>query len=196
MQEYWSVHGGDDESWFSRWVEACALLSRPGVPLLLGYALLAHGSAWTRLLLEFSLPEFVRAAEGVLALPWNGVPVPAPKKKNDRIRGKELFRDRALHLVPSLRTDAYVGRDVEALLIQLYKLRSDCLHGNLPFEQMKALGDQGEERAAKLAYLAEVLAREALLVALRHPDWSVFATRDALEAAWASGAFPASAVAT
>jgi hypothetical protein len=89
-----------------------------------------------------------------------------------------------------LRTDTYVGSGIEGLLLKLYELRSMCVHGKLPFHDMQTRGDAGEEEAAQLSYVAEVLAREVLLFALRRPDWSVFQSRDDLERAWASGAFP------
>jgi hypothetical protein len=127
-------------------------------------------------LLEFSIPEFVRAAEGLIALPPS--------------TGRVLFRDRALRLAPRLRTDVYVGADVEGLLLKLYDLRSDCVHGKVPFHDMQARGGKGEEEAAQLGYVAEVLARETLLLALRRPNWSVFRSRDQLQGAWTSGAFP------
>lgn len=174
---HWAAHGTHDQSWFPLWVEIDELLARrtPRPPIL-GYSLLAYWSASTRRLLEFSIPEFVRAAEGLIALP--------PRT------GRSLFRDRALSLVPNLRTDEYVGADADALLLKLYDLRSDCVHGKVPFHDMQALGDAGEEMAAQLGYVAEVLARESLLLALRRPDWSVFASRDELQRAWHGGAFP------
>jgi hypothetical protein len=164
-----------------RWAEVCWFLRDVQVPQVLAFALMVHRSAWTRRLLEFSIPEFVRAAEGVIALAKG--------------EGAKVFENRARRLVPSLAQDDYVGRDLDRLLPDLYQLRSDCVHGKLPFEDLKAQGPEGWETACQLAYLAEVLAREALLVALRRPDRTVFETRDALAGAWASGAFPASAAA-
>ena len=179
-----------DDSWLVRWAEVCGLLRHVQVPQLLDLALLAHGSAWTQRLLEFSIPEFVRAAEGVLALPDCFVPPYPPR--TDRLGGWNLFRDRALHLVPSLRKDDYVGADAEVLLRELYEARNDCVHGKVPFRTLRSRGAAEFDRACRLAYLAEVLAREALLVALRHHDASVFESREALEGAWATGAFPPS----
>jgi hypothetical protein len=173
---HWSEHGNFDESWFSRWVEIDDLLCRASWPALIAYALLAHGSAWTRPLLEFSVPEFVRAAEGILALAKG--------------MGATTFRERALRIVPALRNNKYVGGSIDSLLLDLYQLRSDCVHGKIPFAKMQARGDEGEEQAAQLAYVAEVVAREALLVALRRPDKTVFESREALEQAWACGTIP------
>jgi hypothetical protein len=174
---HWAAHGTHDQSWFPLWTEIDELFARrtPRPPIL-GYALLAYSSAWTRSLLEFSIPEFVRAAEGIIALP--------PRT------GRALFRDRALALVPSLRTDEYVGADVDGLLLKLYDLRSDCVHGKVPFHDMQSRGEAGEEEAAQLGYVAEVLARDTMLLALRRPDWTVFADRDRLQRAWDGGAFP------
>lgn len=180
LGKQWQMHGRHDESWFSRWVEIDDLLCRRlPMPLVLWYALQSFASARTRPLLEFSVPEFVRAAEGVIAL--------------ERTMGTKKFQERALRVVPSLQTDEYVGANIEALLADLYQLRSDCVHGKLPFRDMEARCDEGAEHAALLAYAAEVLAREALLVVLRHPDRLIFDSREAMERAWASGAFPPAA---
>jgi len=40
-----------------------------------------------------------------------------------------------------------------------YVLRSDCVHGKVPFHDMQARGESGEEEAAQLGYVAQVLAR-------------------------------------
>jgi hypothetical protein len=57
-----------------------------------------------------------------------------------------------------------------SLLLDLYQTRSDCVHGKVPFLELRARGNDGEERAAQLAYVADVLAREGLLAAFRFPD--------------------------
>lgn len=173
---HWQAHGGYDESWFDRWIEIDKLLSLSPWSEILGYALLSHGSARTRQELEFCIPELVRAAEGVIAL--------------DRHMGTNVFKERALLLVPALAADRYVGTEIDALLSELYQARSDCVHGKVPFLELRALGDAGEERAAQLAYVADVLAREALLVAFRSNDQSIFKSREALERAWREERFP------
>lgn len=176
LEKHWSMHGRRDDSWFYQWVEIDELLSSTPLPHIVGYALLAHDSARARKLLEFSIPEFVRAAEGVIALPRN--------------KGAKTFSDRALRLVPRLRTDEFVGADIEQLLLDLYQTRSDCVHGKLPFIDLQALGEKGEDRAAQLNYAADVLARGSLVLALRHSDKSIFETREKLERAWATSTFP------
>ncbi len=135
MQRSWEERGArHDESWFPSWVEVDELLGRrPTRPPILGYAMLSYSSAWTRRLLEFSIPEFVRSVEGIVALPPG--------------QGRTTFRDRSLSLVPSLRTDAYVGANVEELLVRLYVLRNDCVHGKLPFADMQARGGSGSSRS-------------------------------------------------
>ena len=55
---------------------------------------------------------------------------------------------------------------------------------------MRERGDAGVEQAAKLGYVAELIAREGLLRALRRPDWSAFASREEIQSAWDGGAFP------
>lgn len=81
-----------------------------------------------------------------------------------------------------------LGRPVEALerlLVEDHPANvwhAEQLHVRERARQ--ARGDAGEELAAQLGYVAEVLARESLLLALRRPDWSVFASRDELQCAW------------
>jgi hypothetical protein len=186
-EKYWAVQRpllrsrveasrGPDVSWYGRWLEIDELLTSTPYSNLLGLALLAHGSARTRPELEFAIPELVRAAEGVLAL--------------ERGMGAKMFGERALRIAPGLATDEYVGPEIGALLPELYQARSDCVHGKVPFLGLQALGPEGEDRAGQLAYVAEVLAREALVKALRFPDRSIFESRDQLELAWAGSAFP------
>src|SRR5207237_2020503 len=103
--------------------------------------------ALTTVELEFSIPDLVRAAEGVLGM----------DKKNV---GAPVFKQRALRLVPQLKSDLYVGGEIEDLLLELYRHRNDCLHGKIPFLNLKALGEAGVERASQIAYVADVLARE------------------------------------
>jgi hypothetical protein len=185
MQRSWDEHGArHDQSWFRSWVEVDELLGRgPTRPPILGYAMLSYSSAWTRRLLEFAIPEFVRAAEGVIAIPR------AARDRNGASM-QETFCERARRLAPRLARDEYIGADFDALLPKLYQLRSDCVHGKLPFAGMQAFGEAGKDQAAQLNYVAEVLAREALLLALRRQDWSIFESREVLESAWATGAFP------
>lgn len=123
----------------------------------------------TRRELEFRIPELVRTAEGVIALP--------------RGSGRELFRERAQQLASELQTDAFVGAELGDLLLELYDLRSACVHGKVPFLNLQKLGDAGVLRAGKLSFVAENLARVALLVALRAPRPDVFVSREGLEGA-------------
>jgi hypothetical protein len=104
--------------------------------------------------------------------------------------GATVFRDRALALAPQLATDRYLEGSAEQLLLELYQARSDCVHGKVPFLDLRAQGEEGLDRAAQLAYVADVLAREALLAALKFRDRSIFASRAALEGAWQRQAFP------
>ncbi len=175
----WATHGRLGDTWFEPWIEIDRLLSAGSLSDILGYALRSHSKAKCEPALDFSIPAFVRAAEGVIGLPRHMGNGPG-------------FKDRALLLVPSLNTDPYVAGDAENLLLELYQLRNDCVHGKVPFLKLRSQGAAGEERAAKLQFVAETVAREALLVALRFPDQSQFATRDALEKAWSAGTFPAS----
>jgi hypothetical protein len=104
--------------------------------------------------------------------------------------GRELFRDRAQQLASELRMDAFVGAELGGLLLELYDLRSACVHGKVPFLDLQKMGDAGALRAGKLSFVAEKLARAALLVALRSDRVETFATREDLERAWKEGTFP------
>jgi len=59
----------------------------------------------TRRELEFGIPELVRTAESVIALP--------------KASGRELFRDRAQQRAPEMHSDAWVGADLGDLLLEL-----------------------------------------------------------------------------
>jgi hypothetical protein len=55
-----------------------------------------------------------------------------------------------------------------------------------PFEEMMTASDAGRLRAAQYEYAAELVARELLLWAIRHPQRDeLFRDRGALEQAWA-----------
>lgn len=181
FKKEWEATRRVREAWFSRWLEVDRLLSAVPWPPILMYALLAHGNARTSLELEFAVPGLVRAAEGVLAL---------PKGKEG---GAKNFASRALLLVPCLAGHPYLDGDLERLLLELYEARNECVHGKVPFKVLQERGDMGIERAAQLAFVADVLARESLLAAFRFPNRSIFDSREALEEAWRSGEFPSTA---
>jgi hypothetical protein len=94
----------------------------------------------------------------------------------------------------SLADHYYVGgQDIQARFEQLYKHRNECVHGKLPFPNAYEEGTQnvGQDAAVRVEYLAEALAREAILAALRDPAKLIeFESRDRLEDAWAKGRFP------
>jgi hypothetical protein len=175
---YFVTHGRPDDRWFLRWTSRCELLARPSRPLHINYALRAFSRAWSTPLLDFSIPDFVRAAEGVLAVP-----------RRKKVSNEEMFATRSLHLVPGLANDELVGGRATDLLVELYRLRNDCVHSKAPFHDMAERGEKGRARLARLTYLAEVVAREAILAALRLSDWSMFESREGLEAAWEEGLF-------
>jgi hypothetical protein len=174
----WEMTGTHREKWFPRWLEIDRLLSSVRWSPLLAYALLAHENARTSVEPEFAIPGLVRAAEGVLALPAGSE------------GGAANFARRALRLVPGLAEDPYVGEDIESLLVELYRARNECVHGKVPFRALQEQGEAGIERVAEMSYVADALAREALLAAFRFQDRAVFEKREALEEAWKTGAFP------
>jgi len=151
---------------------------RTGLPPLLNVALISFNEALLRKGLEFRIPEFVRAADCVLAL--------------TRKEGRTAFAQKALRIAPEIaQSPVLAGMDVNAFLIELYARRSDCVHGRIPFDDLTAQGEAGTDRAARLEYVSEHVARSAVITALRHPQHStIFASRAALEKAWQDGAFP------
>jgi hypothetical protein len=91
------------------------------------------------------MPGFVRAAEGILAVPPTATKLnlkeriirlltrrPIPRRQKS---GKEGFAKRALQICPSIPTHWYVGNEGHRKRIErLYHERSACVHGMLPFK--------------------------------------------------------------
>lgn len=70
-------------------------------------------------------------------------------------------------------------------------LRSDCVHGKAHFHELRAQGNAGKLRAAKLEYVAEKVATELVLWALAHPRRNeIFSNRKALESEWSAACPP------
>ena len=97
-----------------------------------------------------------------------------------------------MKIAPSLASHWYVGgQDLRDRLVQLYVRRIECVHGMVPFTDLRAKGELGADEAARLEYLAEMLAREAIRFAFRNPQHAaLFADRTRLEQAWAKNQFP------
>jgi hypothetical protein len=171
----------EPDPWFQRWLDIDGLMQRlfaKGMPTILHVALKAFGRGLGRDDLESRLPDLVRATECIVAVP--------------RRQGAKTFVERAMQLSPDLTTDWFVGgADVEERLLALYQHRSNCVHGKIPFLELHAKGDEGDEQAARFEYLAEYIAREAVLAALRaEGKHHEFDDRATLEDAWARGRFP------
>ncbi len=151
---------------------------RHGLPRLLDIALGSFEQALLRQGLEFRIPEFVRAADCVLAVAKH--------------EGRTGFAEKALRIAPDLaQSPLLAGIDVGAFLVELYERRSDCVHGRIPFEDLVDQGEVGKDRAARLEYTAEQVARVAVLAGVRHPRRvAIFADRTTLETAWDDGSFP------
>jgi len=186
-QAYWEkrlkVHTGDTiAAWLATWQRfhrlLCELIRSERMPRILQVALTSQEAAMSRRELEFRIPDLVRAAECILALP--------------RGRVGKLFAERALRIAPELSSHWYFGGpQVEHDLRALYDLRSECVHGKIPFEELQQAGEAGAERAARLECLAMELARRAIVVALEdRAAHDALRNRSALESAWACGAFP------
>jgi hypothetical protein len=148
-------------------------------PLLMWVAKEAYLHALETQRLEFRLPELVRVAEVVLALPMK--------------KGADVFACRALQIVPELAQDPYVKTSTLSLgerLEQLYWHRSSCVHGKVPFAELHDQGERGKDEAALFEYVADALARACVLFAFNREDYSVFSERKMLESAWSNGELP------
>ncbi|PWU08790.1 MAG: hypothetical protein C5B47_04165, partial [Verrucomicrobia bacterium] len=174
---------GEPEGWPQEWAridqQLVRLKNKQRLPPLVDIGLHALSSALERSLLEFRMPDFVRAAECILALP--------------RGTGAVLFAERALRVAPHLAQHFYVGcTQLEQDLKEVYDRRSSCVHGKIPFEELKQQGAAGADRAGRLEFLAHELARSAIRYALDAVDGgsNVFSSRGSLEKAWASDAMP------
>jgi len=199
---YWATDGfwhalGQEEpgeeaaEWLSEWATIEKLLvglRQPDkLPLLLWIAVLAIEAGLERPMLEFRIPDLVRAAECVLAVPGR------MPKGSAKTTSREVFAERALKLVPDLARHWYVGgSQIEPDLVALYDLRSECVHGKAAFADLKSKGVAGANRAGQLEYLAQELARRSVVTAMRAVEagTAAFSDRAQLEAAWITGAFP------
>lgn len=65
-----------------------------------------------------------------------------------------------------------------------------AVHGKVPFLNLQRLGEAGILRAGKLSFVAEKLARAALLATLRPDRLDALASREDLERAWKERLFP------
>lgn len=196
--EYWDAKPeGLDDGWLFRWRDAAALVEQ-SLPLILQHALMSFERAFEPVIVEFKLPDAVRAIEAIIALP------------RGHKGGKPNFAARVMKLVPEVCDDWFAGSStlqkdetMLARLEMLYQHRNDCSHGKVPFQSLlervhgaDGKPDSTEELRAiielsRFEYLAEFVARRCLLAALNHPRReTVFADRDVLEAAWENGDFP------
>lgn len=166
------------DDWLPRWLELIDLLHNTALPELVNIAVLAYGEAFQQPIIEFRIPSFVRAAETIVALPKG-------------VGGKE-FSARVLRVAPHLASHWWAGHpDLGKKLEELFDLRSSCVHGKIPFLDLLREGTAGEDEAAWFDYLAEIVAREMIVFALRSFELQAAATdRRTLETAWKNGAFP------
>ncbi len=178
--EYTRSFDWTQNPWLDAWLAAAALVRQGPLQPLVTYALNSMSHAMVESELEFRIPELVRAAEVVLALPMG--------------EGASEYAKRGIVVAPHLPKEKFLaGVNVPKLLRELFQLRNACVHGKLPFEELAAQGDAGELQVARLEFAAEEVARAALLLALQAPG-SHFATRAALEEAWTRGSFPNRAI--
>lgn len=187
-----------DAAFLARWAETVPRLRKATsrkMPPILHVALEAYENGLRQQRIDFRLTAFVRAAECVLALP------------KGRRGGAITFGKRAMQVGPPNTQPAkartrlaghwFLGRrkGLDAKFKELFDQRSTCVHGKLPFPNLyvKRKRTAAENKAAYFEFLAEALARECILEAIRDPRRYEFfkdPTRAALEAAWDAGHFP------
>lgn len=156
-----------------RWTDLAAALST--LPDLVWVGLQAFAAGLEEATLEFKIPNFVRAAESVLALPAVG-------------GGRREFARRALLVAPDVCARAFPHDPAHERLEQLYVQRNDCVHGKVPFRVLRERGEPGFDEATRYEFVAEKLAREALMWALGNPRvLAEMGERGRLEAAWLRG---------
>lgn len=153
-----------------------ALDERSELPRVCDLALTTYSEGLRGGFVDFRVPAFVRAAETVLAVPRHG------GARRFAERGARFIRDAGMD--PML-----VGRDIEADLRNVYRLRNDCVHGKVPFRELEERDQLSDVHLFE--YLAELLANRATQWALRNERFlRGLPNREALEAAWASGVSP------
>lgn len=207
QDDYFRAYRGDDgvtldPPWFDewkQWVSHLEAIRQDVKPLILRNAVGSFERGLTHEDIDARIPEFVRAAEAIIALPRHQ-------------GGTPVFVRRAMHFVAPLANDPYLSAgavptlppshiakgsqgeryrawfnsvtDLEKRLAVLYGHRSDCVHGKVPFEELRKAGGD-DAHAARFDWLAEQLARRVVGHALRNkPRWVEFADRETLEDAW------------
>lgn len=169
--EYQDCFEWNVDSFLHDWANASKLVFRASViPPLVGYAIGCLGHAIEQTTLEFRISDLVRAAEVLIALPKGG--------------GAKLFAARALKAAPHLAAHPFLGGlDTSMLLEELFQLRSSCVHGKLPFEELSSRGDEGVLSVSRFEFAAEEVAVSLIKLALQFPG-SHLESRESLEAAW------------
>jgi hypothetical protein len=102
-----------------------------GLPVLVRLAINCHTRGWSADSMGFRIPNFVRAAEALLA-------IPAGRRSTDEY----AKRARSVALDSIIQDDLVTwGEDgVEAGLKALYRHRNECVHGKLPFDALLQKG--------------------------------------------------------
>lgn len=171
----------EPDPWPERWREWIRVLDaayEQKMPVLLDIALASFATALRRTRLEFSIPDFVRAADCILATRQG--------------KGKQDFVERTMQIAPELKKHWYVGgTDLEDRIRKLYDHRSHCVHGRVPFLELNARGEPGADEAARFEYLAEIIARKVLGWAFQRPAaYPALRDRALLDDAWNQKSFP------
>ncbi|MEM7138165.1 MAG: hypothetical protein AAF500_16415 [Myxococcota bacterium] len=144
------------------------------LPILLRLAINCHTRGWTSDTADFRIPNFVRSAEAILAIPRGG-------------GASEYARRASAVAFDSILADDLVTWEkssVEGHLNQLYRHRNDCVHGKLPFHTLLGQGQSGEHEVEQYEYVAELVSRHLIGWALARAEQQLFESRDTLERAW------------
>ncbi len=122
--------------------------------------------------LEFKIPNHVRSVECILGL--------------KRGQGGSHFADRVLKLVPLLAVP-FSSEPIRQQLINLYQIRSDCVHGKkIAWSLKNELKNEFSDQVVyEYEFLAETIAREVLKLAMSKKEiWQFLGTREEIEDAW------------
>jgi hypothetical protein len=199
---YWASTEGEDgadfkaDPWFERWVDWVRYLTKlnPMRPRILRHAFKWFKRGLADDDIESRLPEMVKALECLIALPRSSGPwdfcsrakliapnvlqhpyialAGAPQLPASHIPTGKKRREKFLQRYH----DNSLTTDLDRWLVGVYGHRSDCVHGKVPFEELRETGSARE--ADRFNWLAENLARGAIGHVFRRQDlWPLLQTR-------------------
>lgn len=168
------------DSWKANFLAIEQIIANGQDNFLLTLALMAFQSGLHDSLLDFRIPNFVRAIESIVALP-------AGQGKVEFARRTNLLLPTTINLPLGVDTNS-----ITPILRDSYQVRSDSVHGK-PFADTlrAALGENFQAELPKYELGIEMSVRYVIQNAIVNANFlSHSNARDVLENAWASGAVP------